>query len=104
MKNTITILLLTALFAGCKKEPSKGYLTFWQKNWTGSPDLYVDGKMKGALKQTFSEPECKSSTPGKVITIELPFGEHKFSLNNGSAPIVEYYISVETECKTIKIE
>lgn len=114
MKNTITILLLTSLFASCKKEEQEkwGNITFHQSNYmVKNTYLWIDGKMIEVLNSTKYidstgnySPNCGNDAFPYVATIRMNYGKHTYFVKAASEISDTFTIDVNEECKTIKIE
>lgn len=103
MKYTIHILLLIT-FLGCKKEPQKSTVTFYQLNCGGNPTLYVDDVKKGYLRSTVQQPVCGDKVQNRIITIELDLGEHTFKLDDGRNTYNRLYFNASDKCQTVRVD
>ena len=106
MKTLITLITITLLSSGCKKERiESGNVTFYQMDY---PEkfmyLFVDDKGVDLIGASDHIPSCQESVTYKIINVKLTYGTHKYYLKNSVTKSDIFYVDVNSECQIIKIE
>lgn len=100
-----TLLILTILMIGCKKEDQKGSVTFYNIDCNAvNPIVYVDGERVGITRKVVQKPVCGDEIHLKIITKEYNVGEHYWTLDDGKGGYPKRYFVVEKKCQQLRVD